>query len=522
MRYCSRHYFIPSPRDFLDMQRAPRRLELAPWEWDTTMGTPLGELRQPRIPSGSWELVDWPNFRGLLDSLDRGCAGRCGRLWEHCPQCLRATLPSYFLITDIHWERARQWGTSVPTRPWTCRLWGEDCPGVPQDTSSKEDDIDDHQVGDEQADRPMLDPDAWEEDSPRSRNSNGKPRASWQPDEQSHRSPPESPETAARDQAITSESRSTEAVFPPIPKLDSLEHRGIIQAWFAELEQLCSQRKVPAGECLRWAAASLEGEAAAVWESRLNVRCDGAPTLFEMKETFLQRHREWHSVHSLWGAWTELKQYHGESALKYSARARDLKTRKDLPDHWAAAAFVHGIPEPNRSQIRRLLIDRDDPALTLDGVGNLLVKYEEILRRRQAKATSSHPEPLPRAVPGAVPPPQGRTTALETSCWICGDRHNWPVCPQRKDSGCPSCGGSCPKVRHCPKGWYARHPTKGKTTGTQRTGPLRSEAKDSLRQWARWMYPQEGGVYWQHDPTRFGVGTPRSGNRASQRRSKHD
>ena len=53
VRYCSRHYFIPSPRDFMDMQRAPQRLEFAPWEWDITLGTPLGDLRQPRIPGGS-------------------------------------------------------------------------------------------------------------------------------------------------------------------------------------------------------------------------------------------------------------------------------------------------------------------------------------------------------------------------------------------------------------------------------------------------------------------------------------
>ena len=163
----------------------------------------------------------------------------------------------------------------------------------------KEDNIEDSQADGDWAGRPTAYPDSWEEDSPKARSSDEESLVSQRSDERRQCSPPEFPKVFARDQATAPEPRSSETAFPPVPKLKSLECRSVIQAWFTDLEQLRSQRGAPAWECLRWAVASLKGEAARVWENRLTLLCDEAPTLLEMKETFLRHHREWYSVYSL-------------------------------------------------------------------------------------------------------------------------------------------------------------------------------------------------------------------------------
>ena len=125
---CCRQYFILSKADFARMRKGPQKINRIGWKWNGSTGTPLGELAAPIVAGQSRKLAGWPDFNRLLVTLDQGCAGRYGRLWERCPRCDGVSTPSYFTIYHLMWERASR--TGVPCGDdWCCRFWGQPCPG---------------------------------------------------------------------------------------------------------------------------------------------------------------------------------------------------------------------------------------------------------------------------------------------------------------------------------------------------------------------------------------------------------
>ena len=345
------------------MRRAPQKAIPSTWKWNASTGTPLGDVAAPVVPGQPRSLAGWPDFRGLLVALDQGCSGRYGRLWEQCPRCLHFSLPSYFSIYQLTWDRALKWGTMSPSPAWSCRLWGQSCPAkirgpIRPETSAADTPSTAHSSPDSrQASRPgpsVL----FEETAPVSPSFSGRSstpaRPSYSDIEAELRQTKELLAAAVKKQDSAPPPMvgplSAGLMLPHVPRLKSLESQGTIKAWIAHIEQFCSQWAVPEEARLRWALAGLEDEAAKAWGGLVYLRDDTVTTVNEIGEMLLRYNRKKHSMYSLWGLWAALRQGPGESAQTYCDRVRDLQAQEKLHDRWAVAAMIRGIREPLRTR----------------------------------------------------------------------------------------------------------------------------------------------------------------------------
>ena len=121
----------------------------------------------------------------------------------------------------------------------------------------------------------------------------------------------------------------------------------------------------------------LKGSAANTWATMTFRRDVTNLTFFEMEEMLMIRFFQQHSLYTLWGQWTSLKQGLHKTSQAYYDRVKDLLDQKDLPEQWAAIALIAGIREPLRTRFYDSLPGENDRSLTLDEVSLRFVLFEE-------------------------------------------------------------------------------------------------------------------------------------------------
>ena len=143
------------------------------------------------------------------------------------------------------------------------------------------------------------------------------------------------------------------------------------------------------------------------------------------------------------------------SARAYFTELREIRMR--IPPIPNALLFniVYGNVKPHcRAALTRLQQLRATEDLSLEEIEEACVREDEAeYARLSLKGISSS---SPQQTPVATRP-----------CPICGELHFWKSCPQKKPSGCPSCGGKCSRIYECPKSFAFKknNPPKDKDKG---------------------------------------------------------
>ena len=495
LRTLCRQYFIPGAADLARVKKSPRK---APsMKWNATIGTPLGDVSSTLFTGGPRYLVGWPAFSHLLATLDEAC-GKSGRLYETCERCQKRKLAPYFTMVTLEMEHAQRTGTAhFPDR--FCERWGQLCAAlapsvqacpktahVPSVSSTSGRSSVPHEAPStgpttRSQRRPIV---VFEEEEVRTPLVEGAPSSVEEQLQEAQRELAELKRRQAEGaaSAYTPLHGAGAAMFlPPTgPELSNLDNQLVIKAWLHNVQQFCNRMSIPESHRLGWAISGLKGAASTAWTA-LTYGVDLAhTTLEEMGDLLMKHFYQKHSMLSLWGRWAGLRQTASETGQEYADRVKELIGQEALPDHWAAAAFISGIREPVRARFYKTLQADSDRSFTLEQVSQLFVRFE--LTQSALRSTKT-PTTGKRASDEAnPPPPKKRAVQGASQCWICGGtKHPWQQCPKKKDTGCPSCGGSCASVRACPHSWYQTN--KGATGGT-RPSPAVS-AQPSLREGRR-------------------------------------
>ena len=154
------------------------------------------------------------------------------------------------------------------------------------------------------------------------------------------------------------------------------------------------------------------------------------------------------------------------SAKAYFNELRQIRIR--IPPIPNALLFniVYGNVKPHcRAALTRLQQLRSTEDLSLDEIEEACVREDE------AEYARSSFKRMSSSTSSGSPPHQ--TPLATRPCPICGELHFWKFCPQKKPSGCPSCGSNCSRIYECPKSFAFKknNPTNVKDKENQRAKP---------------------------------------------------
>ena len=133
-----------------------------------------------------------------------------------------------------------------------------------------------------------------------------------------------------------------------------------------------------------------------------------------------------------------------KSARAYFNELRQIRIRIPPIPNVLLFNIVYGNVKPHcRAALTRLQQLRGTEDLSIDEIEDVCVREDEAeYARLSGKRTASFLSQQPSF--------QQSSTASRP-CPICGESHGWKVCPQKKPSGCPSCGGKCNRIYECTK-----------------------------------------------------------------------
>ena len=358
VRMLARQYFIPGPADFARLRRIPPRQTIRlSWKWNATVGIPLGETSPPRVAGDPRRIMDWPDFHRLLTTLDQGCTmGSWG--FMHCTKCRKATRVSYFRTYELQMESVLRSGTAED-RSWTCADWGTSCsalarqifpnlsaPPVRAAVSSSTSSLEGASVAVSvsSCDSPPTVSELLpartapepativrvEENTPES-----EAAARLREIEDKYRAAQRQIEYLEKQQAsrLPASTAAPGVLLPQTtPELSSLDNRAAIKAWLNNVQRFCERWAIPEALRVEWASMGLKGSAANAWATMTFRRDVAAISFGEMEELLMKKFFQQHSLYTLWGQWTSLRQGPHETGQAYCDRVKNLLDQEDLPE----------------------------------------------------------------------------------------------------------------------------------------------------------------------------------------------
>ena len=110
-------------------------------------------------------------------------------------------------------------------------------------------------------------------------------------------------------------------MFPQAtPELTSLDNRAAIHAWLNAVRRFCELWAIPEALRVEWASTGLKGSAANAWAT-MTFRQDVSTLSFlDMEDMLMKKFFQQHSLYTLWGRWTSLRQGLHETSQAYCDR----------------------------------------------------------------------------------------------------------------------------------------------------------------------------------------------------------